>query len=74
MNDSIKFTGPDHMGILISPMHGTSIQYWSFNQGIIPSQFNFNGRETFFVYFAYAVDSSAYSFFVDIEVNTIIIK
>lgn len=72
MNFSIA--GPDHMGIFISPMHGSSIQQWSFNQNITPSKFNFDGRETFFVYFAYSVDSSAYSFFIDIEVNTNSIK
>lgn len=62
------------MGIFISPMHGSSIQQWSFYQDIHPSNFNLDGRETYFVYFAYSVDSSAYNFFVDIKVNMITMK
>lgn len=63
------FAGPDHMAIFLSPSHESEVINWSFADEIVPNGFGWDNRITYFIFFAYAIDNSAYDFFVDIRTD-----
>lgn len=63
--------GPDHMAFYLSPALGTDIVEWSISDNVIKNIYQWNGRNTYYIFYAHGIDKSAYLFYVDIEVNEI---
>ena len=63
-NYTIK--GTDHMGIYISPVIGCTLTGWSFGE-VLPSGPKWNGRSVHYVNYVHGIDSSAGTFFLEIE-------
>lgn len=57
------------MAIYLSPAIGTDIIGSSISDTLVKSSVLWNDRSTYFVFFSYAIDSSAYNFTVDIQVS-----
>lgn len=60
-----ELIGPHHMGIFLSPVEGANITSWTFNTTMLDK----NWSPPFFMYLSWGVDSSPYTFFVELEVN-----
>lgn len=58
--------GPDHMAFYLSPALGTEIFEWSISEAVVRSVYQWNGRSTYYIFFSYAVDTSAYRFSIDL--------
>ncbi|XP_077299515.1 endoplasmic reticulum metallopeptidase 1-like [Arctopsyche grandis] len=65
-----KISGPDHMGLMISPMAKTTLKSWSFLAGQKPlagPRWDNNTRDTYFIYLAAASEhETPWHFHVDI--------
>lgn len=66
------FLGPSHMGVLISPVIGVEFDNWSLpTDGPLAGPV-WNGRNTYFVYYAYGLEPKPFVFSIDFKVSTII--
>ena len=63
------FTGPDHIGVMISPVSGVTLKGWSLDERPPLAGPKWNGRDTFFVYYAYASDPEPWTFTIDLQVG-----
>ncbi|XP_046389078.1 endoplasmic reticulum metallopeptidase 1-like [Ischnura elegans] len=65
-------TGPDHMGLMLSPVHGVELKGWKL---MLPDESEteplsgpqWNGRETYFVYYGRASSSQPWIFSLDLK-------
>lgn len=60
-------TGPDHMGIVLSPVQDVTLDGWSLDDHKPLAGIKWNGRDTFFIYYAYASDPQPLTFSVDLK-------
>ena len=65
---TFSITGPDHMGLYISPFQNTTLVSWSFIDEIYAGTQTWNGRYLYFVNFIYGIDNSEYVFTLDVKV------
>jgi hypothetical protein len=61
--------GPDHIGVMLSPVPGVTLDHWSLYDQERPSGPKWNGRDTYFIYYAYASDPGPWTFSIDLKVN-----
>ena len=57
------------MGIVLSPVQDVTLDRWSLDDHKPLAGPQWNGRDTFFVYYAYASDPQPLTFSVDLKVN-----
>lgn len=63
-----RIEGPSHMGVLISPVIGVEIDNWSLpTDGPLAGPV-WNGRNTYFVYYAYGLEPKPFVFSIDFKV------
>ncbi|XP_012263393.2 endoplasmic reticulum metallopeptidase 1-like [Athalia rosae] len=65
---TFNVTGPDHIGIMLSPYEGVHLKKWSVLNDPPLQGPHWNNRETYFIYYACSSDCEPYSFTVDLEV------
>lgn len=68
---TFNVTGPDHMGLMVSPVKEAELLRWSILEGAPLAGPKWNGRETYFVYFSYADKPKSWVFSLDLRVSTI---
>lgn len=61
------------MAFYLAPALGTEIVEWSISERVIKNVYQWNGRNTYYIFYAHGIDKSAYAFYIDIEVTIIII-
>jgi len=64
---TFTITGPDHMGIMLSPVQDVTLDHWSLDDHKPLAGPQWNGRDTFFIYYAYASDLEPLTFSVDLK-------
>lgn len=67
---SILFLGPDHLGVMISPLPNIDLTKWSLVDG--PPLVNgksWNGRPTYFIYYSYVAKPVPLTFDIDFQVS-----
>ncbi|EZA53278.1 Endoplasmic reticulum metallopeptidase [Ooceraea biroi] len=65
---TFNVTGPDHMGIILSPYKGVHLKKWSVIDGKPLESPMWNGRKTYFIYYACASDCVPYTFSIELNV------
>uniref|UniRef100_A0A1Y1MFR8 FXNA-like protease n=1 Tax=Photinus pyralis TaxID=7054 RepID=A0A1Y1MFR8_PHOPY len=66
---TVSITGPFHMGIMVSPVLGVTLERWSLvNEKPLAAAPLWNGRFTYFIYYCYAGDSVPLVFSMDFQV------
>ncbi|KAE8739131.1 hypothetical protein FOCC_FOCC015360 [Frankliniella occidentalis] len=65
---TFNVTGPDHMGLMISPVKEAELLRWSILEEPPLAGPKWKGRETYFVYFSYADKPKAWVFSLDLRV------
>lgn len=69
---TFNVTGPDHMGLMVSPVKGVELLRWSILEGPPLAGPRWNGRETYFVYFSYADKPKPWVFSLDLRVSILV--
>lgn len=64
-------TGPDHITFLLSLYGSVKLKDWSLSSGEPLQGPQWNGRPTYFVYYACANDNIPWDFWIDLEVYII---
>lgn len=71
VNFTFNITGPDHIGIILSPYKDVHLEKWSI-LGEKPLQGPmWNDRETYFIYYACASDCVPYTFSIELNVSAV---
>jgi hypothetical protein len=65
------FAGPDHIGVMFSPVPGVTLDHWSLDEHEPLAGPKWNGRDTYFIYYAYASDPDPWTFSIDLKVNKV---
>jgi hypothetical protein len=60
-------SGPDHMGLYISPVKEVAIKSWTFSDDIPVSAVKWQGRDVHYINLVYGSDVPTYDFYVEIE-------
>ncbi|XP_021931492.1 endoplasmic reticulum metallopeptidase 1-like [Zootermopsis nevadensis] len=60
-------TGPDHIGVMLSPVPGVTLDHWSLDDQEPLAGPKWNGRDTYFVYYAYASEPKPLTFSFDLK-------
>ncbi|XP_012284730.1 endoplasmic reticulum metallopeptidase 1 isoform X2 [Orussus abietinus] len=66
VNLTFNVTGPDHIGIIMSPYEGVHLQKWSILEGQPLQGPKWKNRETYFVYYSCASNCEPYSFSLEL--------
>ncbi|KAG7189889.1 hypothetical protein KM043_006060 [Ampulex compressa] len=66
---TFNITGPDHMGIMLSPYKGVYLDEWSILDGLPLPGPKWNDRETYFVYYSCVSDCTPYTFSLRLNVS-----
>lgn len=61
--------GPDHIGVMLSPVPGVALDRWSLVDQEPLAGPKWNGRDTYFVYYAYASEPEPLTFSFDLKVS-----
>jgi hypothetical protein len=61
--------GPDHIGVMLSPVLGVALDHWSLDDQEPLAGPKWNGRDTYFVYYAYASKPEPLTFSFDLKVS-----
>lgn len=73
LKKNLLFPGPDHIGIIISPYKDVHLEKWSISNKEPLKGPTWNGRETYFVYYACASDCTPYTFSIELNVSPLLI-
>lgn len=66
----VNITGPDHMTMQVSPCSGVDLVAWSVGSGVPRLRSaRFQGRDTYFLYFAYGLRSAAWRLRFDLRIS-----
>ncbi|XP_063241668.1 endoplasmic reticulum metallopeptidase 1-like isoform X2 [Bacillus rossius redtenbacheri] len=65
---TFNVTGPDHIGVMMSPVPGATLEKWSLVDGEPLRSAKWNNRETYFVYYSCASDPEPWRFWIDLNV------
>nr|CAD7425171.1 unnamed protein product [Timema monikensis] len=68
---TFNVTGPDHIGVMLSPVSGVTLDRWSLVEGEPLKSSKWNNRDTYFVYYSYASDPEPLVFWIDLNVPDI---
>ncbi|EFN89465.1 Endoplasmic reticulum metallopeptidase 1, partial [Harpegnathos saltator] len=68
VNFTFNVTGPDHIGIILSPHKGVHLEKWTIAEGKPLQGPMWNDRETYFIYYACASDCVPYTFSIELSV------
>ncbi|KAL6262629.1 hypothetical protein P5V15_005422 [Pogonomyrmex californicus] len=71
VNFTFNVTGPDHIGIMLSPYKGVHLEKWSILDGKPLQGPMWNDRETYFIYYACASNCVPYTFSIELNVSAI---
>nr|CAD7460312.1 unnamed protein product [Timema tahoe] len=71
---TFNVTGPDHIGVMLSPISGVTLDRWSLVEGEPLKSSKWNTRDTYFVYYSYASDPEPLVFWIDLNVPDIDMK
>lgn len=66
---TFNVTGPDHMGLMVSPVKGIELLRWSILDDQPLAGPKWNGRETYFVYYSYADKPKPWVFSLELRVG-----
>lgn len=61
--------GPDHITLLVTPNKGNKLVKWSITEELPIGQQDYDGRMTYFTFYAHGFYSKPWDFWVDFEVN-----
>lgn len=61
--------GPDHIGVMLSPFPGVALDRWSLDDQEPLAGPKWNGRDTYFIYYAYASEPKPLTFSFDLKVS-----
>lgn len=65
----VMLLGPNHLGVMVSPVKGVELMKWSF-EGTVPlAGPSWNGRDTYFIYYAYGRTPVDLEFWMDFKVS-----
>ena len=64
-----KVKGPDHMSLLVTPNNENRLVKWSITKEPPMGQEDYDGRVTFYTYFAHGFYAKPWEFWLDFEVN-----
>ncbi|KAH1007293.1 hypothetical protein HUJ04_004549 [Dendroctonus ponderosae] len=65
---SFTVSGPAHIGVLLSPMKGVEISRWSIpTPEPLPGPL-WNGRNTYFIYYAHGLEPVPFQFWIDFQI------
>ncbi|XP_067004414.2 endoplasmic reticulum metallopeptidase 1 [Anabrus simplex] len=67
---TFSITGPDHIGVMISPYSGVTLIGWSLVPGDPLQGPKWNGRDTYFIYYSCASDPKPWVFWIDLKGNS----
>lgn len=65
---SFEISGPAHIGVMISPAQGVEVESWSIPTPHPLAGPQWNGRNTYFIYYAYGLDPVPLSFSIDFKI------
>ncbi|XP_035742649.1 endoplasmic reticulum metallopeptidase 1-like isoform X1 [Vespa mandarinia] len=68
---TFNVTGPDHIGIILSPYKDVHLEKWSISNMEPLKGPMWNGRETYFIYYACASDCIPYTFSIELNVYSL---
>nr|XP_012220395.1 PREDICTED: endoplasmic reticulum metallopeptidase 1-like isoform X1 [Linepithema humile]XP_012220396.1 PREDICTED: endoplasmic reticulum metallopeptidase 1-like isoform X2 [Linepithema humile] len=68
---TFNVTGPDHVGIILSPYKGVHLEKWSILDEKPLQGPKWNDRETYFIYYACASDCVPYTFSIELNVSAV---
>ncbi|XP_043681351.1 endoplasmic reticulum metallopeptidase 1-like isoform X1 [Vespula pensylvanica] len=68
---TFNVTGPDHIGIILSPYKDVHLEKWSISNKEPLKGPMWNGRETYFIYYACASDCIPYTFSIELSVYSL---
>ncbi|KAK2579325.1 hypothetical protein KPH14_008277 [Odynerus spinipes] len=68
---TFNITGPNHIGIILSPYKGIHLTKWSVSDREPLKGPMWNGRETYFIYYSCASDCIPYTFSIELNVSSI---
>lgn len=63
---TFTITGPDHIGVMLSPFSGVSLERWSLDDEPLAGP-KWHERDTYFVYYAYASDPGPWTFSINLK-------
>ena len=64
-----RIMGPDHITLLVTPNKGNKLVKWSITDELPIGQQDYDGRMTYFTFYAHGFYSKPWDFWVDFEVN-----
>lgn len=70
VNFTFNVTGPDHIGIILSPYKGVHLEKWTVSDEKPVQGPMWNDRETYFIYYACASDCMPYTFSIELNMST----
>src|SRR5699024_524874 len=77
MKDGVRITvevdGPTHIDVMISPVLGVELTEWSLNTKRPLAGPKWNGRDTYFIYYAYGLKRVPLKFSMDFKVSTLVL-
>ena len=63
-------SGPDHMGIFISPLPGVKLNTWSFSNGeLLEGPPWKDDRPTYYIFYSHGLSPSPWTFWLDFKVQ-----
>lgn len=66
---NLEINGPDHMGLVISPKTHAKFVEWSLNKEGPVKGPQWNGQDTYFIYYASSSDHQPWTFSIDFKVT-----
>lgn len=64
----LEIRGSNHIGIMISPVSGIDLKSWSLNSKYPLAGPKWNGRETYFIYYAHGLTPKPLNFSIDLKI------
>ncbi|KAJ8939085.1 hypothetical protein NQ314_011239 [Rhamnusium bicolor] len=65
---TMRIEGPAHIGVMISPVSGVQLEKWSLKTHKLLAGPLWNGRDTYFIYYAYGLDPVPLVFSMDFKI------
>lgn len=69
---AVKVDGPTHIEVMVSPVLGVDLVRWSLESKKPLKGPLWNGRPTYFIYYAYGLERVPFTFSMDFKVRTLI--
>ncbi|KAG5898671.1 hypothetical protein JTB14_030621 [Gonioctena quinquepunctata] len=64
---TIRIEGPSHLGVMLSPVEGVVLDGWSLETDELLAGPLWNGRKTYFIYYAYGLEAVPFELSLDFK-------